>query len=242
MRNQRGWKEVVLTRLHLSASALKYLALLAMTADHIAVICRPVPGFRTFGDLAFPLFAFLLVEGFFHTRDRRCYGRRLLLAAVVSEIPYDLAFSGRWMDAQHQNVCLTFFLALVAMELLERYGNGVWEKLVLTAVFCTLTEAAGADGGAWGMGLVLAFYFCVIGNSGTNVPRHILFHEKTAGVFMKMIAAVLIGAFAWQEPLWVLALTAVCLLLYDGYRGRSRFRSFFYIYYPAHLLVLYFLS
>ena len=129
-------------------------------------------------------------------------------AAAVSEIPYDLAFSGRWMDAQHQNVCLTFFLALVAMELLERYGNGIWEKLVLTAVFCTLTEAAGADGGAWGMGLVLAFYFCVIGNSGTNVPRHILFHEKTAGVFMKMIAAVLIGAFAWQEPLWVLALTA----------------------------------
>ena len=160
-----GMERAVLTRLHLSASALKYLALLAMTADHIAVICRPVPGFRTFGDLAFPLFAFLLVEGFFHTRDRRCYGRRLLLAAAVSEIPYDLAFSGRWMDAQHQNVCLTFFLALVAMELLERYGNGIWEKLVLTAVFCTLTEAAGADGGAWGMGLVLAFYFCVIGNS-----------------------------------------------------------------------------
>ena len=56
------------------------------------------------------------------------------------------------MDAQHQNVCLTFFLALVAMELLERYGNGIWEKLVLTAVFCTLTEAAGADGGALGDG------------------------------------------------------------------------------------------
>ncbi|MFQ8842661.1 MAG: hypothetical protein ACLR8P_19000 [Clostridium fessum] len=55
---------------------------------------------------------------------------------------------------------------------------------MLTAVFCTLTEAAGADGGAWGMGLVLAFYFCVIGNSGTNVPRHILFHEKTGrGVY-----------------------------------------------------------
>ncbi|WP_448860792.1 TraX family protein [Clostridium sp.] len=219
-------QRAVLTRLYLSASSLKYLALLAMTADHIAVICRPVPGFRAFGDLAFPLFAFLLVEGFFHTRDRRRYGRRLLLAAAVSEIPYDLAFSGQWMDAQHQNVCLTFFLALVAMELLERYGNGIWEKLVLTAVFCTLTEAAGADGGAWGMGLVLAFYFC----------------EKTAGVLMKMIAAVLIGAFVWQEPIWVLALTAVCLLLYDGSKGRSRFRSFFYIYYPAHLLVLYFVG
>lgn len=263
-----GMERAVLTRLHLSASALKYLALLAMTADHIAVICRPVPGFRAFGDLAFPLFAFLLVEGFFYTRDRRRYGRRLLLAAVVSEIPYDLAFSGRWMDAQHQNVCLTFFLALVAMELLERYGSGIWEKLVLTAVFCTLTEAVGADGGAWGMGLVLAFYFCeraagVFANDrqcsylnakSQQEPLQLTkckvrnersvgsFAYKKMGACMKMIAAVLIGAFGWQEPLWVLALTAVCLLLYDGSKGRSRFRSFFYIYYPAHLLALHFVG
>ncbi|WP_455147863.1 TraX family protein [Clostridium sp.] len=261
-------QRAVLTRLHLSASSLKYLALLAMTADHIAVICRPVPGFRAFGDLAFPLFAFLLVEGFFHTRDRRRYGRRLLLAAAVSEIPYDLAFSGQWMDAQHQNVCLTLFLALVAMELLERYGSGIWEKLVLTAVFCTLTEAVGADGGAWGMGLVLAFYFCeraagVFANDrqcsylnakSQQEPLQLTkckvrnersvgsFAYKKMGACMKIIAAVLISAFAWQEPLWVLALTAVCLLLYDGSKGRSRFRSFFYIYYPAHLLVLYFVG
>ena len=81
-----------------------------------------------------------------------------------------------------------------------------------------------------------------ITQKGTNVPRNILFHEKTAGVFMKIIVAVLIGAFAWQEPLWVLALTAVCFMLYDGSRGRSRFRSFFYVYYPAHLLTLYFVG
>ena len=220
-----GMQSAVLTRLHLSASALKYLALLAMTADHIAVICRPVPGFRTFGDLAFPLFAFLLVEGFFHTRDRRCYGRRLLLAAAVSEIPYDLAFSGRWMDAQHQNVCLTFFLALVAMELLERYGNGIWEKLVLTAVFCTLTEAAGADGGAWGMGLVLAFYFCVIGNSGTNVPRHILFHEKTAGVFMKPPSSSACSRGRNPSGYWRSRLSASCYMTVTEV-GADSVRSF----------------
>ena len=262
----------------INTNRIKYLALLAMTADHIAVICKPVPGFRAFGDLAFPLFAFLLVEGFFHTRDRRRYEGRLLLATAVSEIPYDLAFSGRWMDVQHQNVCLTFFLALIAMELLERYGSGIWDKLVLTAVFCTLTEAAGADGGAWGMGLVLAFYFCEktagtfanesVGpiHSGCRQQADLNArlrqkqlqltqsrgcNKRTAGIsehilkkeaFMKIAAAVLIGALAWQEPLWVLALMAVCLLLYDGSKGRGGFRYFFYIYYPVHLLVLYFVG
>ncbi len=254
--------------LHLSAVSLKYLALLAMTADHIAVLCRPVPGLRAFGELAFPLFAFLLVEGFFHTRDRRRYEGRLLLAAVVSEIPYDLAFSGRWFDGQHQNVCLTFFMALIAMELLVRYGSGVWEKMVLTAVFCTLAEAVGADGGAWGMGLVLAFYFCeraagtfANGRQGSYLKAKsqqepLQFTEYKVcngrsvgnfeyikkGAFMKIIAAVLIGTFAWQEPIWVLALTAACLFLYDGSKGRGGFRSFFYIYYPAHLLVLHFVG
>ena len=226
-------KNIVLSHLCLNASFLKYLALLAMTADHIAVICRPIPGFRAFGDLAFPLFAFLLVEGFFHTRDRRRYERRLLLAAVVSEIPYDLAFSGHWFDGQHQNVCLTFFLALIAMGLLERYGSGIWEKMVLTAMFCTLTEAVGADGGAWGMGLVLAFYFC---EGETRIDAAC---EKAS---IKIFVLALIATLAWREPFWVLALTAACLLLYDGSEGRGGFRYFFYIYYPTHLLVLHFVG
>ena len=262
-------KNIVLSHLRLNASFLKYLALLAMTADHIAVICRPIPGFRAFGDLAFPLFAFLLVEGFFHTRDRRRYERRLLLAAVVSEIPYDLAFSGHWFDGQHQNVCLTFFLALIAMGLLECYGSGIWEKVVLTAMFCTLTEAVGADGGAWGMGLVLAFYFCegetridaacekASHLNAKSQKKQLRFvqcgdcnkriieiseHMLKKRAFIKIFALALIATLAWREPFWVLALTAACLLLYDGSEGRGGFRYFFYIYYPAHLLVLHFVG
>lgn len=255
---------------HISAASLKYLALLSMTADHIAVICRPVPGFRAFGDLAFPLFAFLLAEGFFHTHNRRTYEQRMLLAAVVSEIPYDLAFSGRWFDGVHQNVCLTFFMALIAMELLERYGSGLWEKLVLAAVACTLAEASCADGGAWGMGLVLAFYFCErtagakeremsackkeddteMGKTYHGTKKHgAKKHEgeKQGNILKrkkwgKVAVTLLIAAAAWQEPFWVLVLTGAVLWMYDGSKGRGGLRAFFYIYYPAHLLLLHFLG
>ena len=154
-----GMERVVLTRLHLSASALKYLALLAMTADHIAVICRPVPGFRTFGDLAFPLFAFLLVEGFFHTSNRKKYALRLGIFALVSEVPFDLAFRSSILEFTYQNVMVTLFIGFLtiwAMEVLRR-KNPAW--MAVAAGLGVLTGyLARSDYGWKGIILILIFY------------------------------------------------------------------------------------
>lgn len=220
---------------HISAAALKWLALLSMTADHIAVICKDYPGFREFGNLAFPLFAFLLVEGFFHTHNRNLYRWRLCLAALISEIPYDLAFSGRFFDIEHQNVCLTFLIAFIAMELLERYEYGIWEKIVFAAVAATFTEALGSDGGAWGILLILTFYFCE--SEITSITKSVIIKK-----IMKVSATVIISIIAWHEALWVIALTVGCFLIYDGSKGRTGYKIIFYIYYPVHLLLLYFLQ
>ncbi len=214
---------------HFSAATLKWIALLSMTADHISVICRPIAGFREVGNLAFPLFAFLLTEGFFHTKNRRTYKIRLFLATVVSEIPYDLAFSGHLIDIYHQNVCLTLLMAFIAMELLEQYGTGIWEKIVILSVFCMAAEAMRADGETWGMLLILLFYFC----EKSQIDQKQL---------MKVAAATVISAVAWQVPLWVIVLMAICLLIYDRSKGRRWYRDIFYAYYPTHLIILYLLS
>ena len=82
----------------LSGYHLKFIAVISMLIDHIAVIFQASLSesiyfiLRAAGRLSFPLFCFLLVEGFFHTRNKKRYQQRLFIFAVLSELPYDLAF------------------------------------------------------------------------------------------------------------------------------------------------------
>lgn len=121
------------TRRGLSGTALKYIACTTMLIDHIGASCleagilRPaldagalstdalasdplylLDGVLRFtGRLAFPIFCFLLVEGFVHTHDVRRYVRRLLLFGLISEVPFDLAFFRTPFDPSQQNVYWT---------------------------------------------------------------------------------------------------------------------------------------
>ena len=215
-----GMERAVLTRLHLSASALKYLALLAMTADHIAVICRPVPGFRTFGDLAFPLFAFLLVEGFFHTRDRRCYGRRLLLAAVVSEIPYDLAIRGKIWDFSSQNAMITMCICLVMLKCLDLFKEtsgftgGMLKVLILIAAIVWVSIFR-AEYGLCMVLLVFVFY---------------VFESKNV---LKTVLGCIISLMYVTGPIAFYGIWC-----YTGERKDRINKYVYYAFYPLHLLVL----
>lgn len=199
---------------------LKCIAILAMAADHTGRILFPEEEiFIRVGRIAFPIFAFLLTEGFFHTRDVRRYLVRLGIFAIVSEIPFDLAFHQTMWYPQSQNVFFTLFISVFLMMALERSRE--WpERFLEIFIAMWFAEAAGADYGFRGVLLVLIFYICRA----------------------KPWAGLCLGAlwnFLWAVPVQRFgALAVIPIAMYNGKKGRSM-KYFFYVFYPAHLLLLY---
>ena len=126
-----------------SSLTLHILAMAFMLCDHIwATLVAGQDWLTCVGRLAFPIFAFLLVEGFFHTRDLKRYVLRLLLLALLSEIPFDLMYAGTSFFPFHQNVIWTFLIALFCVWVIERVkrrGN----------LWLTLLAAAGMSLAGW---------------------------------------------------------------------------------------------
>ena len=105
----------------LNSFQLKCIAVITMIIDHTGAVLFPGElVFRYIGRISFPIFCFLLVEGFFHTRDMRKYMLRLGVFAVLSEIPYDLAFRGTMLEFSHQNVFFSLLIGVMMMYALEK--------------------------------------------------------------------------------------------------------------------------
>ena len=116
----------------LSAAALHIIAMALMLMDHLWATLLPAQDWLTCaGRLAFPIFAFMTVEGYFHTRNLKRYALRLLLFALLSEVPFDLMYGGTWFYPVHQNVIWTLLLGLLGVHLMEtvRKKQKLWVSL-----------------------------------------------------------------------------------------------------------------
>jgi len=89
-----------------------------------------------------PLFSFCIAEGYIHTRDRKKYILRLGIFALVSEVPFDLAFEGK-INLSHQNIMLTFFLAVIGLKVFDlirgeiKVNTGI-QSLLLLLFSCSM--------------------------------------------------------------------------------------------------------
>ena len=115
----------------ISSTTIKIIAVVTMLIDHIGAILityydNKIVNFilRLIGRIAFPLFAFCLAEGFAHTSSRKKYAIRLLVAAIISEPAYNLAFAQMNIDfLKQQNVLFTFFIAFCVLWVIENIKN-----------------------------------------------------------------------------------------------------------------------
>ena len=207
----------------LDSFQLKCIAIVSMALDHTGAVLYPSQiWLRCLGRIAFPIFCFLIVEGFFHTHDVRRYMGRLGVFALISEIPYDLAFLGVPLEYAHQNVFFTLLIGIGMMVLLER--NREWPvKAVILLLAMWLAVLIRSDYNFRGVLLIFVFY---------------IFHESrwlavTAGGFWNFLYQGVIQKYG--------VLSVLPLALYNRERGR-KMKYFFYIFYPVHLLLLYGIS
>jgi hypothetical protein len=244
-----------------SSSTLKMIALIAMLLDHIGVVIvyplcveecsrsgvvpmgNAMPErakilyymyylLRIIGRLAFPIFAYMIVEGFRHTHNIRNYIGRLIVFAIVSEIPFDLAFSDAPFDLSEQNVMWTFAIAVLMLWFLKRYAvkaenNEIDARKAILIVGIAAICSMNSDGGFGGILLIASIY---------------LFQKNKklywAGCLISM--GILVMDTMWWVQIF--AIGALFLLeKYNGTKGKSG-KYLFYLFYPAHLCILWVIS
>ena len=225
-----------------SREGLRLFAACIMLLDHTGVAFFPhALWLRCAGRLAFPIFAFFLAEGSGHTASRSRYFLRLVLFALLSELPFDRMNGDTWTDWSRQNVLWTLALGLCAMTCVGRAPRETgWQSLLwlFGAAGCCLTaELLHTDYGAFGVLLCLLFY-CTIGQRGR--------FWLCGGIFLLLCFGLefvpLPGTFLPLEAFGVLAFPL--LSAYRGRRWRRRplGKHGFYWFYPLHMLILGLLS
>lgn len=204
-------------------SVLKWIAVLTMVIDHVGAILFPDQiWMRVIGRVAFPIYAYCLAEGFRYTSDYRRYLGRLALFAILSEIPFDLAFYGVPFSFAHQNVFFTLTLGLILLWVLERCREQLLLCAGAFAVLCFLAQALHMDYGVGGLLMVFAFYLAQQGTSPWI----------GWGIF------VFINLFGYAGGVqWAAILALLPIGLYSGKAGKKKQRFFYWIY-PLHLLLL----
>ena len=255
----------------ISGSTLKLIAVISMLIDHTgATVFRAILNqsaittdpfwfefwknvyacSRSIGRIAFPIFCFLIVEGFAHTRNVWNYAFRMFLFALLSEIPFDLALKGSWYNPDKQNVYFTLLiglLVLIGLSLIEKLaGNFLSYEacsqtvrpqkrcqkfcifLLQTAVSALiilggmrLASVIDTDYNFKGVFLIALLY----------LVQHYIRSPETSRSSLCLAGAM---AVAWELPAPIGFLP---VYLYNGTRG-LRIKYFFYWFYPVHLLIL----
>lgn len=212
--------------------------LIVWISRHQEAVYTIYESMRMIGRMAFPIYCFLLVEGFLHTHNVRKYALRLLLFAFISEIPFDLAIAHTWLSWDYSNVFFTLCLGLVLIwgisyveKFYEFWQEKNWDdsmgKAVVLGIGAFMTIAVGAFGDMvlhmdYGMAGVLAI-----------LVIYLFRQSKEIGfAFSVFVLSVL------SSSMEILALFMLYpIMKYDGTRGKN-IKYVFYAFYPVHLLLL----
>ena len=212
----------------ISQEELKLIACVTMLIDHIGAVFLPyVLWLRIIGRISFPIYCFLLAEGVQYTRSPLKYGLRLLLVAVISELPYDLLFYGQFTWARN-SVMVTLLLGFAAGIAMKQFSG--WSKLIASIPFLLAGRCLGGSYGMYGVAMVVIFLLT------KDVP-----YRSAVQFLLIVLLSLRMSGFPGRIGIQFYAVFAtIPIFLYSG-KKRSRSKALqwsFTLFYPAHLLLL----
>lgn len=258
----------------MSSFVLKLIAIVSMLIDHIGVILIPRAEypelyllFRGIGRLAFPIFVFLIVEGFHHTKNVKKYLQRLGIFALISEIPFDIAFyRGYFIEdlktlisapnnteiansflnklTSHQNVFFTLFLGLLCITLMDRVEKKFQQDMLVSNIldaFITIVTCLIAfvlKTDYHYAGILLIVAFYLFRQSKLLMALSLLF--ISGSILSNFNHFFKTGQLSAIISVFA-TLAIIPISLYNGKKGKNA-KYIFYIFYPAHLIILFLIS
>lgn len=219
--------------LGITNAQMKYIAFISMFIDHFnkVIIGPKLDGsgilltistiFDIVGRIAFPIFAFMIVEGFMKTRSRTKYLRNLLIFALISEIPYDLFQSVEIINMRSQNVMFSLALGLLMLIVIEKIAEKIKNKLGFTII-----------------SLITALIFAIVAIAiSSDYDYHAILVIYVLYIFYdkRLLGRILAYLVIIKEIYSALGFGIT--LLYNGKKGKQN-KLLNYLFYPTHLLVL----
>lgn len=216
----------------MNGTALKSIAVCSMLLDHTGAVLFPeLIWLRYVGRIAFPIYCFLIVEGFVHTRNLAGYMMRLMIFGLLSEVPFDIAFYNTIVYIDYQNVFWTLLLGLFAVSFMslvriKDIRIRIPVQILIAVPFGIIAQLAHTDYRWVGVAMISVMY---------------LFRQTEP---FRIVGSTVLMLPAFSTSIeYIGALAFIPLHFYNGKRGvdNQLMKWTFYLFYPLHLIALSFI-
>lgn len=218
----------------MTSFVLKIIAVISMVFDHAGYVIFHEFSFMNYiGRLSFPIFAFLITEGYFHTKNLKKYFCRLLIFSFISQVPYML-FLKNFTNNFTLNILFTLSLGLLSITVYDKSKNKLL-GLIFVGICASFAQFLHFDYGWFGISIIFIFY---------------IFKKQKLYMNLFFSIATFINYFYSfittnkMEYLFIILFCIFSLMpinLYNEKKGKN-IKYFLYIFYPLHLIILYLLT
>ncbi len=228
----------------INASELKYIAILAMLIDHIAWLFIPTAeaagqAMHFVGRITAPVMCFFISEGYHYTKNLRRYFTRMCIFAVISHFAYAYCFNGGFLESGTESVIATLTLSLLTVHVVNS------EKIIMALKLpIILFIAYFAEQCDWGATLII--FTLTFELARGNRKNQLIAYSASAFIYVMPVIGLLINGYDifWENIYkFGVFLPVPLLMLYNGEKGGGKYTKWvFYIFYPAHLILLQYLN